>query len=109
MQPGYDVVVEAMGGLMSITGEPDGEPMKVGVAIIDIVTGCLTSYAVTAALRERSITGHGQCVDLSLLDPASPRSRTKRDTTSSRARSRRGTEMGTRRSFLIRFSKRRMA
>jgi crotonobetainyl-CoA:carnitine CoA-transferase CaiB-like acyl-CoA transferase len=67
-QPGYDVVVEAMGGLMSITGQPDGEPMKVGVAIIDIVTGCLTSYAVTAALRERSITGLGQCVDLSLLE-----------------------------------------
>lgn len=66
--PGYDVVVEAMGGLMSITGEPDGEPMKAGVAIIDVITGCLAAYAATAALHERSVNGRGQRVDLSLLE-----------------------------------------
>lgn len=68
--PGYDVVVEAMGGLMSVTGEPGGEPMKVGVAIIDVVTGCLAAFAIAAALYERSLTGAGQAVHLSLLEAA---------------------------------------
>src|SRR5688500_7478302 len=52
--PGYDVIVEALGGLMSITGEPGGEPTKVGVAIVDVVTGCLAAYGVGAALVRRA-------------------------------------------------------
>jgi crotonobetainyl-CoA:carnitine CoA-transferase CaiB-like acyl-CoA transferase len=66
--PGYDVIIEAMGGLMSITGEPQGEPMKVGVAIIDILTGCLAAFAAAAALHERSTSGRGQAIHLSLLE-----------------------------------------
>ena len=66
--PGYDVTVEALGGLMSITGEADGEPMKVGVAIVDVLTGALMAYGVTAALIHRMKTGEGRRVDLSLLD-----------------------------------------
>lgn len=66
--PGYDVTAEALGGLMSITGEADGEPMKVGVAIVDVLTGALLAYAVTAALLHRMQTGEGRRVDLSLLD-----------------------------------------
>lgn len=69
-RPGYDTIIEAMGGLMSITGEPDGEPMKVGVAIIDIVTGCLAAWGISAALVERAQTGQGRRVDLALLDTA---------------------------------------
>lgn len=65
--PGYDVTVEAMAGLMSITGEPEGEPMKVGVAIVDVLTGSLMAYAVTAALLHSRATGRGRRVDLSLL------------------------------------------
>ena len=54
--PGYDVIIEALGGLMSITGEPDGGPVMVGVAIVDIVTGCLAAYRVAAALVRRAET-----------------------------------------------------
>ncbi len=68
--PGYDTIIEAMGGLMSITGEPEGEPVKVGVAIIDIVTGCLAAWGISAALADRARTGLGRRVDLSLLDSA---------------------------------------
>ena len=66
--PGYDVIVEALGGLMSITGEPGGAPTKVGVAIVDVVTGCLAAYGVGAALVRRAATGVGGRVDLALLD-----------------------------------------
>jgi crotonobetainyl-CoA:carnitine CoA-transferase CaiB-like acyl-CoA transferase len=65
---GYDFLVQAMGGLMSITGEPDGEPMKVGVAITDILTGTYAAIAILAALAQRERTGRGQHVDLALLD-----------------------------------------
>ncbi len=69
---GYDFLVQAMGGLMSITGEPDdvagGGPMKVGVAIADVLTGMYAATAVLAALAGRERTGRGQRVDLSLLD-----------------------------------------
>lgn len=69
---GYDFLVQAMGGLMSITGEPDvapgGGPMKVGVAIADVLTGMYAATAVLAALAARERTGRGQRVDLSLLD-----------------------------------------
>jgi crotonobetainyl-CoA:carnitine CoA-transferase CaiB-like acyl-CoA transferase len=66
--PGYDIVVQAMGGLMSVTGEPDGRPMRVGVAIVDVLSGAYIAIAILAALRERERTGAGQWVELSLLD-----------------------------------------
>ena len=67
-RPGYDFVVQGMGGLMSVTGEPDGEPMKAGVAITDLFTGMYVATAVLAALAHRERTGEGQRVDLALLD-----------------------------------------
>jgi crotonobetainyl-CoA:carnitine CoA-transferase CaiB-like acyl-CoA transferase len=66
-EPGYDVIVQALGGLMSVTGYPDGPPTRVGVAIVDIATGLNAAIAVLAALRVRQATGAGQRVDLSLL------------------------------------------
>ncbi len=66
--PGYDIVIQAMGGLMSVTGEPEGRPMRVGVAIVDVLSGGYIAIAVLAALRERDRTGEGQRVELSLLD-----------------------------------------
>jgi crotonobetainyl-CoA:carnitine CoA-transferase CaiB-like acyl-CoA transferase len=65
---GYDFLVQGMGGLMSLTGAPDGEPMKVGVALTDIFTGMYATVAVLAALSHRDRTGQGQHVDLALLD-----------------------------------------
>jgi crotonobetainyl-CoA:carnitine CoA-transferase CaiB-like acyl-CoA transferase len=67
-RPGYDAVVQAMGGLMSLTGEPDGEPMKIGVALTDILTGLYAANAIQAALRHRDRTGQGQHIDMALLD-----------------------------------------
>lgn len=69
-EPGYDVMVQAMSGLMSVTGEPDGRPMRVGVAIVDLVTGLFSVNGILAALNARSQTGLGQSVDLSLLQSA---------------------------------------
>ena len=65
--PGYDLLVQALGGLMSITGEPDGEPQKVGVAIVDVVAGLFASVGILAALRHRDRTGQGQRVEVDLL------------------------------------------
>lgn len=65
---GYDFLVQGMGGLMSLTGAPEGEPMKVGVALTDIFTGMYAAVAVLAALSHRDRTGQGQQVDLALLD-----------------------------------------
>ena len=65
---GYDFVFQAMGGLMSITGEKDGSPQKVGVAVADIMTGLYATIAVLGALAHRSRTGSGQFIDMSLLD-----------------------------------------
>jgi crotonobetainyl-CoA:carnitine CoA-transferase CaiB-like acyl-CoA transferase len=65
---GYDFLVQGMGGLMSITGEADGPPMKVGVAIADILTGMYASTGILAALAQREKTGRGQHLDLALLD-----------------------------------------
>src|SRR5690606_7342957 len=67
-RPGYDLLVQAMGGVMSITGEPDGEPMKVGVAISDITAGLYAATAILAALAARERTGRGDRIDISLLD-----------------------------------------
>jgi formyl-CoA transferase len=67
-KPGYDFAIQGRGGIMSITGEPDGRPMKVGLAIIDVLAALNASIAILAALRVRSGTGKGQHVDISLLD-----------------------------------------
>lgn len=65
---GYDFMIQGMGGLMSVTGEPEGMPMKVGVALADVMTGLYAANAVQAALLNRAETGQGQHIDLSLLD-----------------------------------------
>ena len=69
---GYDYMIQAMGGLMSITGQPDGapgaEPMKVGVAVVDLFTGLYTANAVLAALLHARATGQGQHIDVALFD-----------------------------------------
>ena len=65
---GYDYLAQGMGGIMSVTGEPDGDPIKVGVGIADIMTGMHAAVAVLSALRHRDATGKGQHIDLALLD-----------------------------------------
>jgi crotonobetainyl-CoA:carnitine CoA-transferase CaiB-like acyl-CoA transferase len=65
---GYDFLIQGMGGLMSLTGTKDGEPLKVGVALADIMTGLYATIGVQAALLERERSGLGQHVDLALLD-----------------------------------------
>lgn len=71
-RPGYDALIQAMGGLMSITGEPDevpgGGPQKVGVAVVDILTGLYATNAILAALFHRERSGQGQQIDIALLD-----------------------------------------
>mgnify|MGYP003325874649 CR=1 FL=1 len=65
---GYDFLAQGLGGIMSITGDPDGEPMKVGVGIADVMTGMYASTAILAALRHKDATGEGQHIDTCLLD-----------------------------------------
>jgi crotonobetainyl-CoA:carnitine CoA-transferase CaiB-like acyl-CoA transferase len=65
--PGYDLLIQAVGGLMSITGEPDGEPQKVGVALVDVLAGLFSTVGILAALRHRDATGQGQRVEVNLL------------------------------------------
>lgn len=69
---GYDFLIQAMGGLMSVTGQPDGtpgaEPVKVGVALTDVLTGLYAVIGILSALRHRDATGEGQHIDMSLLD-----------------------------------------
>ncbi|MCX5535695.1 CoA transferase [Streptomyces sp. NBC_00006] len=65
--PGYDLLVQAMGGLMSVTGEPGGQGTKAGVALVDVITGMHAGLGVMAALRHRDATGEGQKVEVSLL------------------------------------------
>ncbi len=67
-RPGYDFIAQGMGGIMSLTGVADGEPMKVGVAIADLMTGMYASSAILAALRHAERTGEGQYIDMALLD-----------------------------------------
>jgi formyl-CoA transferase len=66
--PGYDFIIQGRGGVMSITGEADGEPMKVGVAVVDITTGLFAANAIQAALLARAKSGVGQAIDIALLD-----------------------------------------
>src|SRR3954469_23955868 len=65
--PGYDLLVQALGGLMSVTGEPDGEPLKVGVALVDVVAGLYAAIGILAALEHRRDSGEGQLVEVDLL------------------------------------------
>lgn len=67
-EPGYDFIIQGMGGIMDLTGEPDGAPQKAGVAIADLFTGLYGTIAVQAALALRARTGLGQHVDMSLFD-----------------------------------------
>src|SRR3954468_3053763 len=68
--PGYDFLLQAMGGLMSVTGEPDGRPLKAGTAVVDLVCGLLAANGIQAALVERARTGAGRHVEVSLMDSA---------------------------------------
>jgi crotonobetainyl-CoA:carnitine CoA-transferase CaiB-like acyl-CoA transferase len=67
-EPGYDFVIQAMSGFMALTGEPEGDPMKMGVSISDLSCGLWAANAVQAALLMRHRTGKGQWIDMSLLD-----------------------------------------
>ncbi|WP_268630772.1 CoA transferase, partial [Escherichia coli] len=71
-RPGYDFMIQGLGGLMSITGErddlPGGGPQKAGVAVADLMTGMYSTVGILAALRHRDATGQGQHIDISLLD-----------------------------------------
>ncbi|WP_088347436.1 MULTISPECIES: CaiB/BaiF CoA-transferase family protein [Rhodomicrobium] len=65
---GYDFLIQGMGGIMSLTGHADGEPVKIGVALTDIITGIYASNAILAALHRRAATGEGAHIDMALLD-----------------------------------------
>ena len=67
-RPGYDIIAQAYGGLMSITGEPDGEPLRVGTAIGDVLGGMNLTIGVLTALHARELSGKGQRVDVALVD-----------------------------------------
>jgi formyl-CoA transferase len=67
-KPGYDLMAQGFGGMMSLTGEPDGEPMKVGVGIADVMCGMYATIGILAALRHRDKTGEGQHIDVALVD-----------------------------------------
>ncbi len=66
-QPAYDLILQGMGGVMSLTGQPDGEPTKCGIPIADLAAGMFAAYAIVAALYERERSGQGQLIDASLL------------------------------------------
>jgi len=67
-RPGYDFLIQGMGGIMSLTGAPDGPPMKVGVGVADVMCGMYATVAILAALQARAGSGRGQHIDLALLD-----------------------------------------
>ncbi|MCF2570776.1 CaiB/BaiF CoA transferase family protein [Brevibacterium sp. UCMA 11754] len=69
-QPGYDAVMQAFGGLMSVTGEPDGSPVRLGMPAVDMVTALHSFSGILLALRDRDVTGRGQLLDSTLLDSA---------------------------------------
>ncbi len=67
-KPGYDIMAQGFGGIMSLTGEPEGEPMKVGVGVADVMCGMYATVGILAALRHRDQTGEGQHIDVALVD-----------------------------------------
>src|SRR5207247_1481643 len=67
-RPGYDAVIQAMAGLMSVNGEADGQPLRVGLPIVDMVTGLNAANGVLMALHERQSSGQGQSVEVTLYD-----------------------------------------
>lgn len=69
-EPGYDAAIQGLSGLMSITGEADGPPVKIGVAVVDVLTGLHAAVGILAALNERERSGRGQHLDLALFDTA---------------------------------------
>ena len=68
--PGYDLMVQAMSGLMSLTGDPDGPPFRAGISVFDVIAGLHTGFGILAALVHRAATGQGQHVEASLLSSA---------------------------------------
>ncbi|MFN0283039.1 MAG: CaiB/BaiF CoA transferase family protein [Kineosporiaceae bacterium] len=68
--PGYDLIVQAISGLMSLTGSPDGEPYRAGISVFDVMTGMHATIGVLAALRHREVTGQGQYVEVNLMSSA---------------------------------------
>jgi Predicted acyl-CoA transferases/carnitine dehydratase len=68
--PGYDLIVQATSGLMSVTGDPEGEPYRAGVAVFDVISGLHATIGILAALNHRHETGRGQHVEISLLASA---------------------------------------
>ncbi|MCW4051253.1 MAG: CoA transferase [Candidatus Bathyarchaeota archaeon] len=66
--PGYDLIIQGMGGLMGITGEPDGPPVRIGVAVTDLNAGMYAVIAILSALRVRDMTGKGQYIDIGMMD-----------------------------------------
>ena len=68
MRPGYDDLIQGMSGLMSLNGDPDGEPMKAAIPVADLMAGMYASVSINAALRHREITGEGQHIDIGMLD-----------------------------------------
>lgn len=69
-RPGYDYIIQGMSGMMSVTGDPAGQPQKVGVAVVDLFTAIYAATAILAALHQRQETGRGQIIDMALLDVA---------------------------------------
>jgi crotonobetainyl-CoA:carnitine CoA-transferase CaiB-like acyl-CoA transferase len=69
-RPGYDFAVQARGGWMAVTGEPEGAPAKVGFALVDVLSGQNAAIAILAALHERERSGHGQAIEVALIDSA---------------------------------------
>ncbi len=67
---GYDYIIQGMSGLMSVTGEADGQPQRAGVAVVDLLTGMYATTAILAAVHQRQTTGKGQQIDMSLFDVA---------------------------------------
>ncbi|MBF9029523.1 CoA transferase [Rhodobacterales bacterium HKCCE3408] len=67
---GYDYIIQGMSGIMSVTGAPEGQPQKVGIAVTDILTGMYAATAILAAVHQRATTGRGQWIDMGLLDVA---------------------------------------
>ena len=67
-RPGYDVLIQGMGGFMSVTGDPDSEPQKAGIPVSDLIAGMYAGVAINAALRHREVTGKGQFIDIGMLD-----------------------------------------